>query len=142
MKTYLLGSPVTVADIVTILEELQDLANSSLLFLQLLHLQRLATTASLLAKGIERLLDELDILNAQLVADNLQIADGVDIALDVNNFSIVEASDHLEDGIDGTNVRQERVTQTSTSRSTTGQTGNIIHGQVGGNDGLGLVVLT
>lgn len=58
----------------------------------------------------------------------------------MNNLGIIEAPNDLEDGIDGTDVRQERVTQTGTSRGTTGQTGDIIHSQVGGNHGLGLVM--
>jgi hypothetical protein len=33
----------------------------------------------------------------------------------VNDFSIVEATNNLEDGIDGANVGQERVTKTSAS---------------------------
>jgi hypothetical protein len=37
-------------------------------------------------------------------------------------------------------VGKESISQTSTSRGTAGQTGDIIHGQVGGNLRLGLVV--
>jgi hypothetical protein len=119
----------------------QYIFSSGLFFLELLHLERLATTASLLLEGIESLLNKLDILDAQLLTDDVQITAGVDITLDVNNLSIVEATNHLENGIDSTNVGQERVTQTSTSRGTASQTGNIIHGQVGGNLRLRLVVL-
>ena len=140
-KTYLLGAPVTVTDILALLQPLKDLGSSSLLFLKLLHLQRLTTTAGLLAQALKRLLDELDILDAKLLTDNGQVTDRVNVTLDVNDFSIVEATDHLEDGIDSTDVRQESVTQTSTSRGTTGQTSNIVDGQVGGNLGLGLVLV-
>lgn len=59
----------------------------------------------------------------------------------MNDLGIIEASDDLEDGVDGANVRQEGVTQTGTGRSTTGQTSNVVDGQVGGNLGLGLVVV-
>jgi hypothetical protein len=59
----------------------------------------------------------------------------------VDNLGIIEAAHHLEDGINSTDVRQERVTQTGTSRGTTGQTGNIVDSQVGGNLRLGLVVV-
>lgn len=140
-QTYLLGAPFTLTDVLAILKPLEDLGSSSLLLLELLHLQRLTTTAGLLGQSFESLLDELDILNAQLLADDGQITDGVNVTLDVDNLGIIEATNDLEDGIDGANVRQEGVTQTSTSRSTTGQTGNIVHGQVGGHLGLGLVVL-
>lgn len=140
-KTYLLGAPFTGTDILAGLEVLQDLGSGGLLFLELLHLKRLTATAGLLLQGIEGLLDELDILDAQLLADNVQVTGRVDITLDVNNLGIIEAANHLEDGIDSANVGQERVTKTSTSRGTAGQTGNIIHSQVGGNLRLGLVVV-
>lgn len=119
----------------------QNPFSSGLLFLELLHLQRLATTASLLLESLESLLNKLDILDAQLLADDVQITGGVDITLNVNNLGIIEAANHLEDGIDSANVGQERVTQTGTSGGTAGQTGNIIHGQVSRNLRLGLVVL-
>lgn len=141
IQTYLLGAPFTLTDVLAILEPLKDLGSSSLLLLHLLHLQRLTTPASLLGQSLERLLNELDILNAQLLADDSQITDGVDVTLDVNNLGIIEATNDLEDGIDGADVRQEGVTQTSTGGSTTSQTGDIVHGQVGGHLGLGLVVL-
>lgn len=57
----------------------------------------------------------------------------------MNNFSVVKASDNLENGIDGTNVRQESVTETLTLRSTLGQTGNIVNSDVSGDLGSGLV---
>jgi hypothetical protein len=59
----------------------------------------------------------------------------------VNDLSIVEATNDLEDGIDGANVGQERVSETSTSRSTTGQTSDVVDGKVGRDAGLGLVLL-
>lgn len=140
--TYLLGRPFTITDVLARLEPLQDRGSSGLVLLHFLHLQGLATAAGLLVQGLERLLDELDILDTQLLADDGQIANGIDITLDVNDLGIVEAADDLEDGVDGTNVRQEGVTQTRTRGSTAGQTGNIVHGQVGGHLGLGLVVVT
>lgn len=57
----------------------------------------------------------------------------------MDNFSVVKASDNLENGIDGTNVRQESVTETLTLRSTLGQTGNIVNSDVSGDLGSGLV---
>lgn len=141
MIAYLLRGPVTLADIVTGLQELQDLGNGRLLLLQLLHLERLTTTAGLLVQSLVRLLDELDILDAQLLADDGQITAGVDVTLNVDDLGIVETTHDLEDGIDGADVRQESVTQTGTGGGTTGQTGDIVHGQVGGHLGLGLVVL-
>lgn len=139
--TYLLGSPVLVTDVLALLEQGENLLRGSLLFLELLHLERLTTTAGLLLQVLKGLLDELDILDTELLADDLEITDGIDITLDVDNFGIIETSDDLEDGIDGANVGQESVSETSTSRGTTGQTSNIVDGKVSGNSRLGVVVL-
>jgi hypothetical protein len=141
LQTYLLGAPVVLAHVLAGLEVLNDLLDSGLLHKEVLHLKRLATTAGLLLVVLERLLSELDVLDAQLVADDLQVTDGVDVTLNVNDLSIVEATHDLEDGIDGANVGQERVSETSTSRSTTGQTSNVVDGKVGRDAGLGLVLL-
>jgi len=128
--TYLLGTPVLVTDVLAILKQGKNLLDSSFLLLELLHLKRLTATASLLLQVLKSLLDELDILDAELLADNLEITDGVDVTLDVDNLGIIETSDDLEDGIDGADVRQESVTETSTSRGTTGQTSDIVDGLV------------
>ena len=139
--TYLFRGPVTIADVLALLQELKHLSGGSLLLTELLHLQSLATTASLLTQSLEGLLDKLDILDTQLLADDSQIANGIDITLDVDNLGIIEAAHDLEDGVDGADVRQERVTQTRARGGAAGQTGNIVDGQVGGHLGLGLVVL-
>jgi hypothetical protein len=130
-----------VTDILAAPQVLEDLVNSGLFLAKLLHLQRLSTASGLLLQALEGLLDELDILDSQLFTDDNEITDGINVTLDVNDFRIIEASDDLEDGIDSTDVRQERVTKTSTSRGTASQTSNIIDGQVGRNLRLGLVVL-
>lgn len=139
--TYLLWRPGALADILAILQHGQDLLNGSLLLLELLDLKTLATTTGKLLHGLERLLGELDILDAQLLADNVQISDGVDVALYVNNLGIVEAANHLEDGIDGTDMRQESVSESGTGGGTTGQTSNIVDCQVGWHARFGVVFL-
>lgn len=140
--TYLLRIPITLTDILARLEPLKNLGSGSLFLLELLHLEGLASTASLLAQGLKSLLDELDILDPQFLADDGQISNGIDIPLDVDDLGIIEAANDLEDGVDGTDVRQESVTETGTSGGTTSQTGDIIDSQVGRDLRLGLVVLT
>jgi hypothetical protein len=141
-STYLFGCPVSLAaDVMTLLEELKNELSGGLLFLQLLHLQGLSATTGLFLQSFKSLGHKLNVLDAQLLVDDGQITARVNITLNVNDLGIIEAANNLEDGIDGTNVRQERVTQTSTGGSTAGQTGNIIDGQVSGNLGLGFVVV-
>lgn len=138
---YLFGSPVALSDILPILEPVQNLHNGSLLFFCALLLQTLATNSALLPLRLESLLCELDILQPQLLGNDVQVTHWVDVTLDVNDLSIIEAPYNLENGIDRTDVRQEGVTQTSTSRRTTGQSRDIVDGQVGGDSGLGVVFL-
>ena len=102
------------------LEVFQNLLHNRLLFLQLLHLQILASTSCLLDKVLKRLLHEFDILDAKLVGNDVQVTDGVDVSLDVDDLGIVKAPNHLEDGIDGTDVGQESVAETGTGGCTTG----------------------
>lgn len=59
----------------------------------------------------------------------------------MNDLSIIEAPDNLEDGIDGADVRQESITETSTGGSTTSQTSNVVDSEVSGDSALGVVVL-
>lgn len=112
-----------------------------MLLLELLHLQTLTASPCLLLKSNECLLSELNVFQAQLLGDDVQVTDRVNVTLNVDDLGVVEASDYLEDGIDGTDVRQEGVTETGTSGGTARQTSNIVDGQVGRNDRLGLVVL-
>jgi hypothetical protein len=113
-----------------------------LLLLQLLHLQALAASPGLLDELLERLLDELDVLEAELLGNDVQVTERVDITLNVDDLGIVESADDLEDGIDGANVRQEGVSETGTSGRTAGETSDIVDGQVGRNARLGVVVFT
>lgn len=132
---------MVLAHVLARLEVLNDLLDGGLLHQQVLHLERLATTASLLLVVLKGLLGELDVLDAQLLVDDLKIADGVDVTLDVNNLGIVEATDNLEDGIDGADVGQERVSETSTGGCAAGQTSNVVDGKVSRHLRLGLVLL-
>lgn len=137
---YLLRGPITPAHVVTLLQELKHLCDGSFFLTQLLHLQGLTTTTRLLLQVLQSLLNELNIFDPQFLVDDSQIPNRVNVTLNVDDLSIVETPNDLENGIDSTNVRQERVTQTGTGGGTTGQTGDIIDGQVGGNLGLGFVM--
>lgn len=85
------------------------------------------------------LLHPLDILQPQLGLDDLHISERVNITLDVDDLCVVERSDDLENTIDGTDVGQERVTETGTGRGTGGETGDIDAGEEGGDSVDGLV---
>lgn len=103
-KAYLLGTPSLAANVLPILQQCKDLLNSGLLFSQLLHFQTLTAALCLFLDVLQCLFDEFNILDPQLVADDVQISHWVHVALDVNDLCIVEASHHLEDGIDSADV--------------------------------------
>lgn len=103
-KSYLLGSPGSLADVLAILEPGKNLLNDVLFSSGLLLFQALTTHAGLLLLVLKGLLDELDILQSEFLADDVQITSGVDITLDVNDLGIIEATNDLEDGIDSANV--------------------------------------
>lgn len=129
------------ADVLAILQPLQYLFYRRLHFPRPLLLQTLAALSSDLLLGLESLLHELHILEPQLLGNDVQVTGGVHVTLNMNDLSIVEAADDLEDGIDGTNVGKEGVAQTSTSGRTAGQTSDVVNGQVGGDARLWLELL-
>lgn len=141
MVSYLLWCPGALSDILAILEPVQDLFNGILLLLGLLDLETLTAHAGLLLLVLEGLLDELNILESQLLGNDVEISAGVHVTLNVDNLGVIEATHDLEDGVDGSDVRQESVTKTSTSRCTSCETSDIVDRQVGGDARLGVVLL-
>ena len=137
---YLFGAPVALADILAVLQPGQNLFDSGLFFPRLLLLETLATLAGDLLLGLEGLLHKLNILESQLLADDVEITDGVDISLDVDNLGIIEAAHDLEDGIDGSDVRQEGVAKPSTGGRTARQTGDVVDCETGRDPRLGVVL--
>lgn len=113
--SYLLGTPGAVTDILAALQPLVDLLNCSQLISHVLLLQAVAAWTGFLLLGLEGFLHELDVLEPQLLGDDVQVTSRVDVALDMDDLCIVEATHDLEDGVHSANVRQEGVAQTSTS---------------------------
>ncbi len=140
-RTYLLGTPVALSDVFAVLDPSKNLFYRGLLLAGLLSLQALTALAGLLLLVLQGLLDKLNVLEPQLFADNIEITDRVHVTLDVDDLSVVETPNDLEDGIDSTNVGQESIAETSTGRGTSGQTSDIIDSEVGGNSRLGVVFL-
>ncbi len=140
-RTYLLRTPVALSDVFAVLDPSKNLFYRGLLLSGLLGLQTLSTLAGLLLLVLQGLLDKLNVLEPQLLADNIEVTGRVHVTLDVDDLSIVETPNDLEDGIDGTNVRQEGIAKTGTGRGTAGQASDVIDGEVGGNSRLGVVFL-
>lgn len=119
----------------------EDLTTHTLLLLCLVGQRIAAQSLGGLFVRLLRLLDPLDVLQPQLGRNNLHIPDRVDIALDVDDLGVVKRTDTLEDTVDGTDVRQEGVTETGTGRGAGGETGNVDTCQKGRDFRFGLVRL-
>jgi hypothetical protein len=63
------------------------------------------------------LLYPFDIFKTELVLNNFHVAQGIDVALHMYNFRVVESANDLEYAIDSAHMRKERVSETSTCRS-------------------------
>lgn len=63
IRKYLFRAPVTLSDIMTLLQPLEHSGHGSLLFSELLHLQGLTTTTGLFLQVLKRLLNKLNILD-------------------------------------------------------------------------------
>jgi hypothetical protein len=111
---HLFGTPVSLPHILAVFQQLQDLVDGGFLFFQLLHLETLATSSRLFGQVLFSLLHKLNVFQPQLFRNNVQVPGRVDISLNVDNFRIVETSYNLEDGIDGSDVRQKGIAQAST----------------------------
>jgi hypothetical protein len=86
------------------LQQSKNLLHRGFFLLELLDLKTLTSSPRQLLVVLERLLGELDVFDAQLLADDGKITNWVDIAFNVNNFGIIETSDYLEDSIDCSDV--------------------------------------
>ena len=91
--------------------------------------------------------------------DDFHVADRINVSLDVDDLRIVEGANDLKDAVDSTYVREERVSETCTSRSAldsisppvsvtlsnemthSGEASDIDAGQMCGNAGGGFVKL-
>lgn len=104
IQSYLLGTPITMTDILAVLEPLQDPFYRGLLLSRLLLLQTLTTLSGDLLLVLKSLLHKLHILESQLLGNDVEVTGGVHVTLDVDDLGIVEATNDLEDSIDRTNV--------------------------------------
>ncbi len=87
---------------------------------------------SLVASGLGSLkslcqtcVNRLQILQLKLIVDDLHIAHRIDITVNVSDIVIVETTEHVEDGISLTDIREELVAETLTLGGTLHKTGYI-----------------
>lgn len=62
------------------------------------------------------LLNPFDVFETKFGLDDLHIAQGIDVSLHMDDFGIVESANDLEDAIDRTYVRKERISKPGACR--------------------------
>ena len=103
-----------------------------------LHLGILvAGSGSLLGLG-QSAFDGLEVLELQLGVDDLLVADGVDGAVDVGDVVVVEAAEHVDDGVGLADVAQELIAQALALRGPLHQAGYVYYLARGGYDAPGV----
>ena len=81
-----------------------EYATHNFLLLGLVGKTCAAQGAATALETIEMLLHPLNILQTELGLDDLHVTDGVNLALNVDDFSIVERTNDLEDAIHGADM--------------------------------------
>ena len=116
MDTHLFANPVNLTRILVVLgQRVVDLLHGRDLLLARLIGEGIASKgAAGLLQAFKVLFDPLNVLETELGGDDVHVAAGVNVTLDVNDFCIVEGANDLEDTIDGADVREEGVSETST----------------------------
>ena len=87
----------------------------------------------------QAVLDGFEVLELELRVDDFLVAHGVDGAVHVGDVAVVEAAQHVDDGIRVPDVAQELVAQTFALRGTLDQTGDVDDFDGGGDDPFGVV---
>ena len=90
---------------------------------------------------VESRLHLLKVGDHQLGVDGLDVADRVDVAVDVGDVVVFETTHHVYHGINLPNVRQELVPQPLALAGTTHQPGDVDQPQNGGHDFVGRNVI-
>jgi len=75
-------------------------------------------------------LDGLEILGEELGANGLEVADRVDIAIDMDNVLVVKAPQEMVDAVAGVDVAQESVTEALAFSGTLDESGTEYRGLI------------
>ena len=84
-----------------------------------------ATHAGLLLHFLDAVLDGLEVLYLQFRVDDFLVANGIDTAVNMHDAVVVEAAEHMDDGVALAYVGQELVAQALTLAGTFHEARNI-----------------
>mmetsp|Transcript_24983 Transcript_24983/g.57749 ORF Transcript_24983/g.57749 Transcript_24983/m.57749 type:complete len:286 (-) Transcript_24983:634-1491(-) len=97
-------------------------------------LLRVAVLLAVLHHFLEPFLRLGEVRQGQLEVDDLGVAHGVDRAVDVDHVLVVEASDHVDDGVALSDVSEELVAEALSGGRALHQAGDVDELEGGGND--------
>ncbi len=90
-----------------------------------------------LARLLDAALKAFEVGEHQLGLDRVGIADRIDAALDVGDVVVLEAAQHMHDGVDFADVGEELVAEAFTLRCAAHEAGDVDEGDAGRDDFLG-----
>ncbi len=91
-----------------------------------------------LARLLDAALEAFEVGEHQLGLDRVGIADRIDAAFDMGDVVVLEAAQHMHDGIDFADIGEELVAEAFTLRRAAHEAGDIDEGDAGRDDFLGL----
>ena len=97
-----------------------------------------ASGLGLFLDAVDTALDGLQISQLQLQVNDLLVAHGIHGAVNMGHIIVVEATQHMDDGIGLTNVTQEFVSQALTTAGSLHQSGDVDDFDRRGHDARGI----
>ena len=97
-----------------------------------------ATGLGLLLDAVDAALDGLQVAQLQLQVDDFLVANGIDGAVNMGHIIVIEATQHMDNGVSLTDVSQELVAQALATAGTLDQTGDINDFDRRGHDARGI----
>mmetsp|Transcript_35449 Transcript_35449/g.59741 ORF Transcript_35449/g.59741 Transcript_35449/m.59741 type:complete len:239 (-) Transcript_35449:146-862(-) len=137
-----LGAPLVHAraHLLARLQPVHHLVYGFELLLHLLLHDGCGRAGGILLHGVQLVVHELQILDAQLRGDDLNVLNGVHAVLHMDDFGIFKRTHDVDDAIHGLNVRQEVVPKPRTVRRAFDEAGDVDNLEVGADDALGLIL--
>ena len=83
---------------------------------------------------VDAALDGLEVTQLQLQVDDFLVAHGIYCSVNVGHVVVVEAAQHMDNGVSLTDIAQELVAQALATAGTLDQTGDIDDLDRGGHD--------
>jgi len=108
--------------------------SSTLLHHRHLRLRLLVGAARLFLCGLQAPLEAVEIGEHELGLHRLSVANGIDGTFHMGDVAVLEAAQHMGDGVDGADVAEELVAQAFAAGRAAHETGDVDEFELGRND--------